>query len=219
VSDPVRYGYNNQLAPRPFEPRLAAILATVGWSNVQNPATTSGESEDQKSEPVALPDMPELLLAHPADPVVRIACQSIELLLEREGIPIQLKELSADELLSDKIDCDLRYAELAVWEPVTDARLIMGPGGLADISSPYLNAALRQLDEAKNWKDVRSRMADIHEIAHHELPVIPLWQTANYFAYCAQVGGIGESPVSLYQNVDQWTLSFDGNVAQAGTKP
>ena len=27
LSDPIRYGNNNQLTPRPFEPRLAAILA------------------------------------------------------------------------------------------------------------------------------------------------------------------------------------------------
>ena len=37
LSDPMRYGYNNRISPRPFEPRLAAILATVAWSSVQNP--------------------------------------------------------------------------------------------------------------------------------------------------------------------------------------
>jgi hypothetical protein len=198
---------------------LAAILATVGWSNVQNAAATSDEQDGKTSEKDILSDIPELLLAHPADPQVRVACQSIELQLEREGIPIKLQEFSADQLLARNIDCDLRYAELAVWEPVTDARPIMGPGGLADISSPYLNAALRRLDEANNWKNVRSRLAEIHEIAHHELPVIPLWQTSNYFAYRAEVGGIGESPLSLYQHVGRWTLSFGGDVAQAGSTP
>ena len=36
-SDPLRYAYNNQLEPRPFEPRLAAVLATVAWSKVLDP--------------------------------------------------------------------------------------------------------------------------------------------------------------------------------------
>ena len=76
-------------------------------------------------------DLPELVLAHPNDPVIRVACQSIESQLDRAGIPIRLKEFSAEELLAGRVECDLRYAELAVWEPVTDARLIVGPGGLA----------------------------------------------------------------------------------------
>ena len=222
LSDPIRYAYNNKLQPRSFEPRLAAILASVAWANVQsaekpksNADSENDKKADQGEDSTELSDLPELVLAHPADPLVRVACQSIELQLERAGIPIKLLEFSATELLADKIDYDLRYAELAVWEPVVDARLILGPGGLAgNIDSPYLDAALRRLDEAHNWKDVRSGLAEIHEIAHHELPVIPLWQTVNYFAHRAAVEGIGESPISLYQHVDAWRMSFGGNVAQ-----
>jgi ABC-type transport system substrate-binding protein len=57
-------------------------------------------------------------------------------------------------------------------------------------------------------------LADVHEIAHHELPLIPLWQTINYFAYRTSVRGIGESPVTLYQNIDDWSTSVTGRVAQ-----
>ena len=211
LSDPMRYGYNDQIAPRPFEPRLAAILATVAWASVQNP------SQDEEERGCAsFPNLPELVLAHPNDPIARIACQSIQTQLVREGIPIKLQEFSADELLAGQVECDLRYAELAVWEPVVDARRIMGPGGLAgEIRSPYLDAALRRLDEATNWNDVRSRLAELHEIAHHELPVIPLWQTVNFFAYRASLRGIGDSPVSLYQNIDQWSTAAGGDVATA----
>jgi ABC-type transport system substrate-binding protein len=209
LNDPIRYGYNNQVTPRPFEPRLAAILAVVAWSSVQNP---SGKDKDK---PPAT-DIPELVLAHPNDPVARVACQSIEAQLEREAIPIKLREFTADELLAGKVDCDLRYAELTVGEPVTDARLILGPGGLAgDLQSPYLDAALRKLDAATNWTDVRSRLAELHEIANHELPVIPLWQTVNFFAYRASLSGIDESPISLYQNIEQWSSSPGANVAQS----
>ena len=120
---------------------------------------------------------------------MRVACQSIQAQLVREGIPVKLREFHADERVSGKVDCDLRYAELAVWEPVTDARLILGPQGLVgDLQSPYLDAAIRNLDAASNWKDVRQRLAELHEIAAHELPVIPLWQTVNYFAYRAVRG-------------------------------
>lgn len=208
LNDPIRYAYNNQIAPRPFEPRLAAILAMVGWSAVQNP---TGKDKDK----AAVTDIPELILAHPNDPVARVACQSIQAQLVREGIPIKLREFTADELDAGKVDCDLRYAELTVGEPVTDARLILGHGGLAgDIQSPYLDAALRATDAATNWTEVRARLAELHEITYHELPVIPLWQTINFFACRASVRGIEESPVALYQNITEWSLSPGANVAR-----
>ena len=47
-------------------------------------------------------------------------------MLVREGIRVKLIELSADDLLAGKVDYDLRYAELAVGEPVTDARSVLG---------------------------------------------------------------------------------------------
>ena len=221
LSDPIRYGYNNQVSVRPFEPRLAAILATIAWSSVQNPPEKSKASEgggSKKKEPEKPIDanLPELTLAHPSDPVARVACQSIQAQLVREGIPIKLREFTADELAAGKVDCDLRYAELAVWEPVADAGLILGPHGLAgDLQSPYLDAALRNLDTATNWKDVRSRLAELHEIASHELPVIPLWQTVNYFAYRSTVRGLGDGPVTLYQNVEKWTATPANKVARS----
>ncbi|HEX4412030.1 MAG TPA: ABC transporter substrate-binding protein, partial [Lacipirellulaceae bacterium] len=220
-NDPIRYGYNSQVAPRPFEPRLASILATVAWSSVENPPekakakTSTGEPAESAPKKRVDTNIPELILAHPSDAVARLACQSIQVQLAREGIPTKLREFTADELLSGKLDYDLRYAELAVWEPVSDARLILGPGSLtADLQSPYLDAALRKLDAATNWKDVRACLAELHEITNHELPVIPLWQTVNYFAYRTSVRNIGDSPITLYQNVEQWSGNSTGNVAQ-----
>jgi ABC-type transport system substrate-binding protein len=206
LSDPIRYAYNGQVAPRPFEPRLAAILATVAWANVQNP---EGKDQPPPSE------LPKLVLAHSNDSLIRVACQAIQGHLQRAGISLVLAELSAEELQSGRADYDLRYAELAVWEPVTDARLITGPGGLADgVRSAHLDSALARLDEATNWNDVRTRLNELHEIAHHELPVIPLWQTVNFFAYRASLQGIGQSPMTLYQNIDQWQVGSGGDVAR-----
>ncbi|HEX3598850.1 MAG TPA: ABC transporter substrate-binding protein, partial [Lacipirellulaceae bacterium] len=135
-NDPIRYGHNNQIAPRPFEPRLASILATVAWSSVQNPPektkakSSPGEPEANSPKKRVDTNIPELILAYPSDAVARVACQSIQVQLAREGIPTKLREFTADELLAGKVEYDLRYAELAVWEPVSDARLILGPGSL-----------------------------------------------------------------------------------------
>ncbi len=91
LNDPIRYGYNDQIAPRPFEPRLAAILATVAWANVQKDASKN----KNKSE---ISNIRALTLAYPNDPVARVACQSIQAQLVREDIPITLREFTADEL-------------------------------------------------------------------------------------------------------------------------
>jgi ABC-type transport system substrate-binding protein len=227
LNDPISYAYNNQIAPRSFEPRLATILSTVAWSSVQNPPDKSrdkkpGDDPAAKKAKEQMLDVkiPELILAHPSDPIARVACQSIQAQLAREDIPVKLVEFTADELQAGKVEYDLRYAELAVWEPVADAQRILGAGGLAgDLHSPYLNAALRNLDTATNWKDVRLRLGEIHEIASHELPVIPLWQTINYFAYHTQIRGLGDTPVTLYQNVEQWSTAPGNKVASAERLP
>src|SRR6202007_3127037 len=109
---------NSQIQLRPFEPRLAAILATVAWSNVQNPPNkdkTHKEGEqggESPKEKPAITNLPELTLAHPSDPIARVACQSIQAQLAREGITVKLRELTTEELFSGKADYDLRYAEL-----------------------------------------------------------------------------------------------------------
>jgi len=203
LSDPIRYAYNNQVTPRPFEPRLATILMTVAWAGLQKSSGASSEA--------ALPELPQLVLAHPKDPIALVACQSIQTQLGRQGLTVVLRQFTAEELSAGPIDCDFRYAELAIWEPVTDARRIIGPGGLAgNAASPYIRATLRRLDEATNWKDVRATLSELHEIAHHDLPVIPLWQTVNYFAYRDTISGIGDSPLTLYQNASAWRITPRG---------
>jgi hypothetical protein len=64
------------------------------------------------------------------------------------------------------------------------------------------------LDAAENWGDVRDQLVALHRAAHNEVTVIPLWQTVDYFIYNKRLRNIdvGEPPVWLYQNVDQWRL-------------
>jgi tetratricopeptide (TPR) repeat protein len=220
LSDPIRYGYNNRVQLRSFEPRLASILATVAWSAVRNPPESKNGKQSEK-QVMAKPtdeNLPELVLAYPRDSMARVACQSIRAQLVREGIPISLHEFTADELIAGKIDCDLRYAELAMNEPLNDVGRLFGPQGIVGRSdNPILTAALRKLDTATNWKDVRSGLAEIHEIVDHDLPVIPLWQTVNYFAFRNSVRGVGETPVTLYQNIEQWSVASEENVASANS--
>lgn len=205
LGDPIRYAYNNQVLPRTYEPRLGAILATVAWTNIVDP---EGKGSAEVGE------IPELVLAHPADPTIRVACQAIREQLLRVGIRLALHEHSSDDLADGRVEYDLRYAELTLGEPLVDAQAVLGPAALARRpANPYLDASLRRLSDASNWKDVRACLSEIHEIAHQELPVIPLWQAVNHMAFRDNVRGIAESPIALYQEIERWNVVDDRELA------
>lgn len=200
-SDPVRYAYNNQIQPHPYDPRLASLLATVAWNAVKK-SQRPDAGKDGAAEPPNEEAMPPLRLAHSSDPLARTACRSIKLQLDAIGIPIQLVELKSEA--DGEHDYELRYAELAVWEPLVDAARVLGIDGVAGTSTDYMIGTLGKLDSATTWNQVQAALYGIHELAHSDLPVIPLWQTVNHFAYRRNFQGIVESPVVLYQNVGSW---------------
>lgn len=218
LSDPVRYAYNDGVQPRPYEPRLAALLAALTWTNLQKAEkagddsgdeATESNGEDEAAEPeIEIDPFPELRLAHSPDPVARAACEAIRQQLAPLSIPIELVELPEEKLLDPDGDFDLRYAELALWEPVIDAKQLLGERGIAGRCSDPMFSALQRLDEARNWNDALKTLRDIHELAAGDMPVIPLWQTANYFAYRRELAGLPASTIHLYQSVGDWRKEY-----------
>ena len=85
---------------------------------------------------------------------------------------------------------------------------LLGPRGLAKSEDQLIGLGLRRLEEARNWKEVRDRLLVLHSISHHELPVLPLWQMVDSFAYRSNLTGMGSNIVSLYQNAGNWRLQF-----------
>lgn len=223
LNDPVGYAYNTQLQPRPYEPRLAALLAGLARATLAKRSGEGGNSgagvasaapavsgEEAAADAAEIEDQmppPEpLVLAHPADGIARLACEAIKLQLDQVGIPVKLVEFQGARP-TDALPHDLCYAELTAWEPLVDARRVLGADGLAGRSSALMVSALDELSRAENWSQAAAKLKEIHRIAHYDLPVIPLWQTVNYLAYRREVSGIVESPVSLYQNVSNWRKS------------
>jgi hypothetical protein len=69
-------------------------------------------------------------------------------------------------------------------------------------------AALRELEQAADLLQASRKLREIHSLAAAELPVIPLWQLVDHFAYHSSVKGIGQRPVCLYQDIDQWQVEL-----------
>lgn len=197
LADPIHYAYNDGVEPRAYDPRLGALLASLAWAQTQR-------AEHGKEDPADRP-FPTLKLAHNSDPIARSACQSIQMQLNAVGVPIELQELTESEVLDPAADFDLRYAELAMWEPLVDAQRLLGPDGIAGRCSDPMIAALGRLDQARNWPEVSSALRDVHALAAGELPVLPLWQTVNFYAYRRGLQGMTEKVVALYQTMEGWS--------------
>lgn len=194
-NDLLAYAYDERLKPRPYEPRLAMTLTVLAEEQVSAAAQKQGRPP---------PERPTLVLAHSAGDVPRIACQSIVQQLKAVNIQCSLKELPPGITDDPQADYDLLYVELAMWEPLVDAGRLLAPDGIAKINSPYVNLALRRLDAAKSWAEARRRLQELHAIAHHDVVVIPLWQTVDYFARNKNLHGVGSHPIALYENLSQW---------------
>lgn len=198
-SDPIRYGYNSQVRLRDYDPRLAILLASVAWVNVQK---LQGIKEP--SAP-----LPTLTLGHSRDPLARAACQSIATNL-RPVVRLDVVEMSPEDMIDNPQKVDLLYVELSVWEPVTDARKLLGTGGIAADTSDFMSISLDRLDSATQWNDVRARLYQIHDVASTDLPLIPLWQTPVYYAHRKSVLGLKPQSVRLYQDIGDWQVDVVG---------
>jgi len=221
-NDPLAYGYNLSINSREYNPILATALAegtrlgilkslqqqaeeaeaARAASNEGAEDEGSDEASEGAPEPIGPPET--LVLAHPPHDTARMACALIKRQLGLIGITVELVERSPSLYDGIPEDVDLWYAELAMWEPLLDAHRLLGPKGLTGEPSPYMTLALRRLHESETWPEVGRAMRNIHQTSYDETTVIPLWQMVDYFATREGVEGMGDSPVTLYQNVESW---------------
>ncbi|TWT90021.1 hypothetical protein Mal64_04040 [Pseudobythopirellula maris] len=196
LTDPLRYAYSERISPRSFTPQLAAILASVARTKAEKAA---GGSSPAMKEPI--------VLAHDTGPVALRACELIRAQMTAAGVEIELREANVESLLSGAVPYDLRYAELSVEEPLTAVADLLGPEGLGVDCGAAMRMALDRLDNADAWTEVNLAMQEIHEIAHDQLPYVPLWQTVDHYAYREELGGVDPECVRLYENSAGWRLN------------
>ena len=189
--DPRGAGYNAEVEVRPYDPAVASVLVAVA---LQEASATSASPA------------PSITLAFPADPMARIACESIARQLQLAGLQVKLQEVPSGQTAGDGYD--LLYQELVMQEPLVDAWRLLGPGGITGQCSAAMLLALRSLEGAKDVKQATLRLEEVHRVAAAELPVIPLWQLVNHFAYHKSVKGVPQRPNYLYQGIQQWQVEL-----------
>lgn len=196
ADDALGYAYNDAVPVLPYDPTLALLRRDL---------TLAEYNKRHEGEGEPLKELPPILLAHAPHEMARLACRAIQQHLKIVKIEIQLVELPSDRAAAPP-EYDFLYAEVAMWEPVIDARRLLGSEGLARRCSSYMDQALRRLDEADDWKAVRERLLEVHRMCDMEMAIVPLYQLTEHFAYHQSVAGIAARPVSLYQSIETWRL-------------
>jgi hypothetical protein len=199
ADDPLGYAVDPALAPRPFDPRLAATLIALAKREFAKEA----EAQKEKKEPAKL----ELVLGHPASPAARLACQSMADQLTALGLPTKLHPLAGGKTRDENNQCDFVYTEISMAEPVAEARLLLGERGVLAWNDPYLKLALRRLDEAPNWNEARERLKALHRRVYADVTIIPLWQLTEHFVRRADFAGPQAGGLSLYERADAWRFT------------
>jgi len=197
-NDPLAYAYDPEIEPRSYYPRLAMILKTLAHRSLREMAKKRDEE---------IPSDIKLVIGYPGNQIARVACQAIGQYLQVIGLECELRELPPGESDDPTGEIDLLYQQVAMWEPIIDARRLLAPRGVSAVGNEYVGMALRRLDAAKNWRESRERLHELHRIVHEQVAVIPLWQTVNYLVHSRRLSGVGSAPLTLYQDVEQWRVA------------
>jgi len=195
AADALCYGYDERIAPRPYDRNLAIILRTMGARQIKT------QAEKLKQKP---PDLTPLVLGYPHDEVSRLACTAIGRQWEAIGVKTRLLEFPSGIFADEKGECDLVYVQAATWEPAVDAARIFAPWGLNPANNTYINLELRNIENAKDWREARTALLRLHRLVHDDVTLIPLYQTFDYYAYRTTVQGLPSGQATLYQNVESW---------------
>jgi peptide/nickel transport system substrate-binding protein len=186
----------------------------------------------------------ELKFEYPAIPEAQAVVPIIAEAFRSAGLPAGLKievverpesELEAELRAGRRFD--LAYRALRCDEPILGAGLLLCPGydappetdALASAASTEILQLLLQLERAAELPTARGLALQIDRESRDELPVLPLWQVVDHYAWRTRLKGPGQAAENLYQGIesweikpwvakDPWTIKSSNDLATEGTE-
>lgn len=192
------YAHHPQIAPRPFDPRLAAALRYVSEGELAEAAKRS------KKDP---PRLAPLKLVYPPTEIARLTAPILAAQWKGIGIECETEEVPDVHAPEVRQKADLRFVELNFVEPLVEASLVFGPEGPLATMSPYVQRSLDRVQHARNWSEARERLRELHRLAHEEVLLVPLWQVIEHSAFRSDLQGPTPKLNSLYQNIENWKIA------------
>jgi peptide/nickel transport system substrate-binding protein len=159
-----------------------------------------------------------LTIEYPARAEAQAALPRIAESLRAAGLEIDLAERNESDLeerLTAGARFDLAYRVVRPTEPLRDIASALCPGydapgmttGLSALeSSPRILQLVLELEQASDQAIALEQAQLIDRESHDELPVIPLWQLDDHFAWRTRLVGPQEIAASLYQGIDTWEV-------------
>jgi peptide/nickel transport system substrate-binding protein len=160
----------------------------------------------------------KLRFEYPAIAEVQAVVDKLAASIREAGVEIVTVEVRPSQLeteLRAGRRFDLAYRTLRSNEPVLDAGLLLCPGydappgadALASVASPHILQLLLQLERAAEWPSARGLALQLDRESRDELPVIPLWQLVEHYAWRDRLTGPGKTTAELYQGIETWGIT------------
>ncbi len=198
-NDPLAYAYNTSVQPTETNPQLARLLLIMAEEQLKESAKRNGQPAPQREK---------IVVGCPDYDLARVAVQAMIQQWSDVGIEAEMLVLASQE--SFKFPVDLIYATTTMWEPATDIQRLLGSGGAAASDNPFIVQALETLRLARNWREVRTSLQELHQLIDYHLPVLPLWQITDRFAVRRYLEGLSNQPLTLYQEIADWRINVVG---------
>jgi len=158
-----------------------------------------------------------LALEYPATPEARAVCPRIAEGFRLIGVEVEAIERPESELesgLRAGRRFDLAYRSSRPTIPLRDAGPLLVPGydaapssdPLASAASPRILQLLLQIDRAPESNSARNLTIQVDREARDELPVLPLWQLEDHYAWRSNLRGPAEAADHLYQGIAAWEI-------------
>ena len=192
------YGDAPDVKPLGYDPLLAKMLIT-------------GARKELGGNPI------KFTFAYPAIPEAQAVVPKIAEALKLVGIETVLDE-KPESVLEMELRAgkrfDLAYRSSRLAEPVIEIGLMLCPAydaplsanPLSSLASPRILQLLLQLERAPEWPTAKALVLQIDRECRDELPVIPLWQLEDHYAWRIRLKGPAETADRLYQGIASWEI-------------
>jgi len=154
---------------------------------------------------------------YPAIPEARAAAGKVAEVFRIAGVELETVELPESRLeteLRAGRRFELAYRVVRCRDPIREAGPILCPGydappqadALASAASPRILQLLLELERAADLTTARGLAIQIDRESRDELPVIPLWQLADHYAWRDRLQGPQPVADHLYQGLETWEV-------------
>jgi peptide/nickel transport system substrate-binding protein len=159
----------------------------------------------------------KLTLEYPARPEAQAVVPKLVDAIRLAGIEIVATEKPESELeaeLRSGRRFDLAYRIGRCDDLVLEAGPLLCPGYdappatdvLASVASPRILQLLLQLERATEFPSAKGLALQIDRECRDELPVVPLWQLEDHYAWRTRLKGPAEVADRLYQGIETWEI-------------